>query len=124
MLDFCYYCQIVTMFCLYVLPQNTNFFKLTFALKSVPFTSNPFFVSSFYSHGPLLMAVVAWKNTLVFHDLDKVTSLFIHIYPPIGTYTHNAHPFSIMLITLWQSCFVKGGTLVKRNWRLSAEAKI
>jgi hypothetical protein len=29
-----------------------------------------------------------WKNSLVFHDIDKMISLFIHIYPPIGT-PHN-----------------------------------
>ncbi|KAJ3717061.1 hypothetical protein C8R42DRAFT_704080 [Lentinula raphanica] len=30
----------------------------------------------------LASAVITWRNSLVFHDLDKVTSLFIHIYPP------------------------------------------
>lgn len=29
------------------------------------------------------MAVIAWQNSLVFHDIDKLTSLFIHIYPPL-----------------------------------------
>lgn len=27
--------------------------------------------------------MITWRNSLVFHSLDKVTSLFIHIYPPI-----------------------------------------
>jgi hypothetical protein len=36
-------------------------------------------------NGPLLMAVIAWSNSLVFHDIDKITSLWIHIYPPLGT---------------------------------------
>jgi len=34
------------------------------------------------SHGSLASAVITWRNSLVFHDLDKVISLFIHIYPP------------------------------------------
>lgn len=33
------------------------------------------------TQGPLLAAVAAWRNSLVFHSLDKVTSLFIHVYP-------------------------------------------
>lgn len=37
------------------------------------------------SNGPLAGAIVMWKNSLVFHDIDKMISLFIHIYPPIGT---------------------------------------
>lgn len=35
MLDFCYYCQIVTMFCLYAIPQNQIFFRIAFALTYV-----------------------------------------------------------------------------------------
>ncbi|KAF5357594.1 hypothetical protein D9758_007410 [Tetrapyrgos nigripes] len=34
------------------------------------------------SHGSLASAAITWRNSLVFHDLDKVTSLFIHVYPP------------------------------------------
>jgi len=33
--------------------------------------------------GSLASAVITWRNSLVFHDQDKVTSLFIHIYPPL-----------------------------------------
>lgn len=32
MLDFCYYCQIVLLFCLYVIPHNQIYFRVTFAL--------------------------------------------------------------------------------------------
>jgi hypothetical protein len=34
------------------------------------------------SHGPLCTAIATWRNSLVFHSVDKVTSLFIHVYPP------------------------------------------
>lgn len=37
------------------------------------------------SNGPLAIGIVMWRNSLVFHDLDKVTSVFIHIFPPLGT---------------------------------------
>lgn len=33
--------------------------------------------------GSLASAVITWRNSLVFHDSDKVTSLYIHIYPPL-----------------------------------------
>jgi len=39
------------------------------------------------SHGPLALAIVLWRNSLVFHSLDKVTSLFIHMYPPLTLFT-------------------------------------
>ena len=35
------------------------------------------------SHGSLASAVITWRNSLVFHDWDKVTSLFVHIYAPL-----------------------------------------
>ena len=42
------------------------------------------------SHGSLGSAVITWRNSLVFHDQDKVTSLFIHIYGPF-TFTVIRH---------------------------------
>ena len=30
----------------------------------------------------LCNSIATWRNSLVFHSVDKVTSLFIHIYPP------------------------------------------
>lgn len=42
--------------------------------------------------GSLASAVITWRNSLVFHDLDKVISLFIHIYPPfVFTVIRYAH---------------------------------
>eukprot|EP01087_Luapelamoeba_hula_P019173 TRINITY_DN6321_c0_g2_i1.p1 TRINITY_DN6321_c0_g2~~TRINITY_DN6321_c0_g2_i1.p1 ORF type:complete len:577 (-),score=105.53 TRINITY_DN6321_c0_g2_i1:170-1867(-) len=70
MLDFCYYVQVVLLMFLYIYPENPLIFQMTFCL----------------SNGPLVSAIVMWKNSLVFHDLDKLTSIFIHIYPPIVTY--------------------------------------
>ena len=32
------------------------------------------------------MAVIIWKNSLVFHSFDKITSLFIHLIPPMLTW--------------------------------------
>jgi hypothetical protein len=35
------------------------------------------------SLGSLASAIITWRNSLVFHDYDKVTSLFIHMYPTL-----------------------------------------
>ena len=37
-------------------------------------------------NGPILVAVVMWRNSLVFHNMDKMTSMFIHIFPGIVTF--------------------------------------
>jgi hypothetical protein len=34
-------------------------------------------------NGPIAGAVVMWRNSLVFHSMDKMTSMFIHIFPAI-----------------------------------------
>ena len=52
---------------IWLLPQSTALFVACYTL----------------SHGPLASAVITWRNSLVFHDQDKVTSLFIHIYAPL-----------------------------------------
>jgi hypothetical protein len=30
-----------------------------------------------------MLAIVVWQNSLVFHSLDKLTSIFIHVFPPL-----------------------------------------
>jgi len=76
MLDYCYFCQLVCLVFLYLFPYNVYFFKLTFTLTT----------------GPLASAVVAWRNSLVFHDLDKITSLFIHLAPPCVMFCYRWYP--------------------------------
>ncbi|KAF9997949.1 hypothetical protein BGZ79_008346 [Entomortierella chlamydospora] len=38
------------------------------------------------SQGPLAFAIITWRNSLVLHSLDKVTSVYIHMSPPITLY--------------------------------------
>ena len=64
--DLCYYVTILNFIYIWFLPSNTALFMACYCL----------------SHGPLASAVITWRNSLVFHDSDKVTSLFIHIYSP------------------------------------------
>lgn len=70
MIDFCYFSNYLLLFYLFFYPSSPHLFILNLA----------------NSMGPLLWAIVTWRNSLVFHDIDKITSVFIHIFPVIGTY--------------------------------------
>ncbi|PSR71842.1 hypothetical protein PHLCEN_2v12343 [Hermanssonia centrifuga] len=72
--DLCYYCTILNFVYIWILPSNPALFVACYCL----------------SHGSLASAVITWRNSLVFHDSDKVTSLFIHIYAPL-TFTVIRH---------------------------------
>ncbi|KAL7460468.1 hypothetical protein ACHAXS_000920 [Conticribra weissflogii] len=72
MYDFCYFSQIMMLVHMYAYPDNERLVKALFAI----------------SNGPLAMAVVLWRNSLVFHSMDKMTSMFIHVLPPLVTFCH------------------------------------
>jgi hypothetical protein len=45
--------------------------------------SKRLFISTYcLAYGNNAVAIAMWRNSMVFHSLDKVTSLFIHIMPP------------------------------------------
>ncbi|CEP11192.1 hypothetical protein [Parasitella parasitica] len=69
--DLCYYVNLLTLLSLWVFPSSTLLYTAAFTL----------------TNGPVLWAIITWRNSLVFHSLDKVTSVFIHIFPPLVTYT-------------------------------------
>ena len=70
MYDFCYYAQLMMMIHIYKYPNNIPLGKAMFSI----------------SNGPLLLAIVMWRNSLVFHSMDKMTSMFIHILPALVTF--------------------------------------
>jgi len=53
-----------------------------------------FFTNFILTHGPLLSAIVVWKNGLVYHNIDKMTSLGIHILPVMACYLNRWKPQS------------------------------
>ncbi len=67
MLDFCYVVNISCMLQAYFQPNCLPWFKANFALCM----------------GPLCMAILTWHNSLVFHSLEKLTSFFLHAFPPM-----------------------------------------
>ncbi|EEP82814.1 conserved hypothetical protein [Uncinocarpus reesii 1704] len=65
--DLCYFVNLLTVLSLWVFPRSKRLFLSTYCL----------------AYGNNAVAIAMWRNSMVFHSLDKVTSLFIHIMPPV-----------------------------------------
>lgn len=63
--DLCYFVNLLLMLSLWVFPSSKRLFLSTYCL----------------AFGNNAVAIIMWRNSLVFHSMDKVTSLFIHIMP-------------------------------------------
>lgn len=74
--DFCYFANIVLLIQLWLLPKSALLNKVMFA----------------YSAGPLAWSIVAFRNSLVFHSLDKITSLMLHWMPACVVWTLRWYP--------------------------------
>jgi hypothetical protein len=67
--DLCYFLNVLLML-LFLFPNSRFLYSATFCL----------------TNGPVAWAIYAWRNALVFHSLDKMTSIAIHISPPLTMY--------------------------------------
>lgn len=65
--DLCYFVNVLLSLSIWIFPNSRRLFISTYCL----------------SYGNNAWAIAMWRNSLVFHSLDKVTSLFIHIMPPL-----------------------------------------
>lgn len=65
LLDFCYFTVLCNTLYLIFLNQSERMFNICFI----------------YSIGPVAWAIIVWRCSLVFHDYDKMTSVYIHILP-------------------------------------------
>ncbi|CAD6442855.1 077f59cd-4139-4b6c-a40b-441148e92001 [Sclerotinia trifoliorum] len=63
--DLCYFTNFLCFLSIWVFPQSKRLFISTYCL----------------SMGNNAVAIAMWRNSMVFHSFDKVTSLFIHIMP-------------------------------------------
>ncbi|OAA64551.1 hypothetical protein SPI_03198 [Niveomyces insectorum RCEF 264] len=63
--DLCYFVNLLLVLSLWVFPHSRRLFVATYCL----------------AFGNNAVAIVMWRNSLVFHSFDKVTSLFIHVMP-------------------------------------------
>ena len=81
LIDFCYFVNASCFVSVLVYPENAGLWRLNFAA----------------SNGTLLGALLAWRNSLVFHSLDKVTSIAIHFLPGLLTYLERwSNPDSVL----------------------------
>ncbi|KAE8149956.1 hypothetical protein BDV25DRAFT_118978 [Aspergillus avenaceus] len=64
--DLCYFVNVLCMLSIWVFPSSKRLFISAFCL----------------TFGNNAVAIAMWRNSLVFHSMDKVVSLFIHIMPP------------------------------------------
>jgi hypothetical protein len=65
--DLCYFVNFLTLLSIWAFPKSKRLFISTYCL----------------AYGNNAVAIAMWRNSLVFHSLDKVTSLFIHVMPPV-----------------------------------------
>ncbi|KAK0539741.1 hypothetical protein OC835_001003 [Tilletia horrida] len=65
--DYCYWISLLCNLFIWVFPHSPFLFQAAYCA----------------AHGPLAWSVATWRNSMVFHSLEKMTSLFIHIYPPL-----------------------------------------
>ncbi|KAH6603348.1 f-box [Trichoderma cornu-damae] len=63
--DLCYFVNVLLSLSLWVFPHSKRLFTAAYCL----------------AYGNNAVAIIMWRNSLVFHSFDKVTSLFIHIMP-------------------------------------------
>jgi len=80
LLDFCYFWSYYT-----VLLCSLAVLRTTLGVHSGlhHFNHELFCIAFFFANGALGMSIIMFKNSLVFYNIDQVTSLFIHISPGI-----------------------------------------
>lgn len=71
MIDFCYFAIFCSLLNLLMVRNSPVFFKVCFICCT----------------GPLTLAIPVWRNSFVFHDYDKIVSVYIHILPSMLYYT-------------------------------------
>lgn len=76
LIDYCYSVNLLCGLHLFVFPTSSWMFTLMFMS----------------ANGPLGSAIIAWRCSLVFHDLEKVSSVFIHIMPPLLSFCQRWYP--------------------------------
>ena len=72
LLDYCYFVNLSVAVQILLYPNNLEWFQANYVMCL----------------GPICLAIPFWNNSLVFHSLDKVTSFFLHAFPPIAVHLH------------------------------------
>eukprot|EP01025_Chloroclados_australasicus_P042845 TRINITY_DN4557_c0_g1_i11.p1 TRINITY_DN4557_c0_g1~~TRINITY_DN4557_c0_g1_i11.p1 ORF type:complete len:400 (+),score=20.55 TRINITY_DN4557_c0_g1_i11:114-1202(+) len=75
MFDMCYFANLGMVIVLWKFP-NPLLMKITFA----------------YNAGPMAWSIIAMRNSLVLHSMDKIITLFMHWYPAVVSWTQRWYP--------------------------------
>lgn len=104
MFDFCYFAISLTFLDIYVFETPLLAYILSFITSgyispsnidslmdysydaSSSLSSTFFKIMFIFTNGPLPVAIPVWRNSIVFHDYDKITSVYIHILPSMLYY--------------------------------------
>lgn len=84
MLELCYFGNLIGIAHLYYFRNSIFLRKMAFA----------------YGAGPLMCSILAMRNSLVFHDFDKTTTLMMHASPAIVAWTLRWFPEASWVATL------------------------
>ncbi|EXJ62960.1 hypothetical protein A1O7_03404 [Cladophialophora yegresii CBS 114405] len=66
--DLCYFVNLLDLLAIWAFPRSKRLLISAYCL----------------AYGNNAVAIVMWRNSLVFHSMDKVVSLFIHVMPPVA----------------------------------------
>eukprot|EP01062_Namystynia_karyoxenos_P036412 TRINITY_DN26521_c0_g1_i1.p1 TRINITY_DN26521_c0_g1~~TRINITY_DN26521_c0_g1_i1.p1 ORF type:complete len:428 (+),score=123.25 TRINITY_DN26521_c0_g1_i1:72-1286(+) len=80
LMDFCYFVEyLAVIFC------GLAWLRVEYGLETPLFQWNAEIVRAGFavSSGPLAWSVLIFRNSIVFHDIDHMTSVFIHVSPPL-----------------------------------------
>ena len=85
MLDFCYFINLSVVLQTFFFMSNINWYKVSISCMCLrkEKANDDHQANYILCMGPLMFAIIVWKNSLVFHSLDKLTSFFLHAFPPI-----------------------------------------
>ena len=67
-----------------------------FLCRACPSVHQVFCVVFAVANGPLLYAIITYRNTFAFHSLDRMTSVFIHVLPSLVTFAIRWYPSDAM----------------------------
>jgi hypothetical protein len=94
MLELCYFGNLIGIAHLYYWRESIFLRKMAFA----------------YSAGPLMCSIIAMRNSLVFHDFDKTTTLMMHASPAIVAWTMRWFPEASWIASLTKDQLVAMNT--------------
>ena len=101
LLDWCYFANLLVLAYLWTpLRHDPNFFTLVFCV----------------AHGALPWAVLLFRNSLVFHSLERITSCFIHISPMLVMWCLRWQGSLFAQDQQWAVCDPATGFTIPTKW--------